>query len=168
MTPSEMSGATFSEDRQYRHILWRLTGKPGPLLFCILLNPSIAGAVQNDPTVARQIKRAAILGCTGGLLVANAYDLVSTDPHAMLRHPAPLSPFNDRFICDAAVRTRASNGICLAGWGKHCSTERMNHLNSLFQELDIPLMCLDQNEDMSPKHPLYVGYQVRPKPWWYF
>ncbi len=162
------SGAIFSEDRVYRHLLWRLTGKPGPLLLALMLNPSIANAERSDPTVSRQIKRASLLGCTGGLIVANAYDLVSTDPGALKTHPQPLSLDNDRHIRAAAQIVATSRGICIAGWGKHCSTERMNQLHSMFQEMQIPLMCLRQNEDMSPMHPLYIGYNVKPMPWLYF
>ena len=168
MTFSESSGAIFSADRTYRHLLWRLTGVPGRLLLALMLNPSIADAERSDPTVSRQIRRASLLGCTGGLIVANAYDLVSTDPGALKTHPRPLSPYNNRYIADAARHAADSGGICLAGWGKRCSTDRQNYIHSLFQELDIPLMCLDQNEDMSPRHPLYVGYAVQPKPWLYF
>lgn len=168
MTLSEMSGATFSEDQVYRHLLWRLTGADGPLLLALMLNPSVADATRSDPTVSRQVKRAAILGCTGGLLVANAYDLVSTDPSLLKTHPAPLSPNNNEHIAAAAVRVKASGGMCIAGWGKHCSIDRQVYLQSLFMELGIPLLCLKQNEDMSPMHPLYIGYAVKPKPWFIF
>ena len=133
-----------------------------------MLNPSIADAERSDPTVARQIKRASLLCCTGGLIVANAYDLVSTDPGALKTHPRPLSPHNNRHIVEAARMVADSHGICLAGWGKNCSVYRQNYIHSLFQEMDIPLMCLKQNEDMSPMHPLYIGYSVQPKAWLYF
>lgn len=168
MTLDGPSGAIFSEDRVYRHLLWRLTDIKGPILLALMLNPSIANAERSDPTVTRQIKRAGILGCTGGLIVANAYDLVSTDPGALKTHPAPLSPHNNRYIAEAARHVHGSGGTCMAGWGKHCSTDRQNYIHSLFKELDIPLMCLKQNEDMSPSHPLYIGYQVQPKSWLYF
>jgi hypothetical protein len=161
------SGAIFSEDRVYRHLLWRING-PGPLLMMLMLNPSIADAERSDPTVSRQIKRAHLLGCCGGLIVANAYDLVSTDPRALKTHPAPLSPHNNRYITEAARHVHESGGKVIAGWGAHCSTDRQNYIHSLFQELDIPLLCLGQNEDMSPRHPLYIGYSVQPAPWLYF
>ena len=168
MNVSGMSGALFSEDRVYRHLLWRLTGTRGRLLLALMLNPSTANETRGDSTVTRQIKRASLLRCTGGLLVANAYDLVSTDPRALKTHPAPLSSHNNRHISEAARRVADSGGICLAGWGKHCSTDRQNYLHSLFQEMDIPLLCLGQNEDGSPKHPLYISYSVRPVEWLYF
>lgn len=168
MTLSEMSGAIFNDAHTHRHLLWRLTGVPGPLLLALMLNPSVAGESKNDSTVTRQIKRASLLGCTGGLIVVNAYDLVSTDPAALKTHPEPLSPHNNRYIAEAARMVSDSGGICLAGWGKHCSTDRQNYLHSLFQKLGIPLMCLKQNEDMSPMHPLYIGYSVLPMPWLYF
>ena len=132
MTLSEMSGATFSEDRVYRMMLWRKTGQTGPLLNMLMLNPSVADSVRSDPTVTRQIKRASLLGCTGGLIVTNAYDLVSTDPGALKTHSHPLSPYNNSYIADAARHAAESGGICLAGWGKYCSADRQNYLHSLF------------------------------------
>jgi hypothetical protein len=163
-----LSGALFSDDRTYRRMLWRKTGVKGPLLNVLLLNPSIADSERNDPTVARQIKRAALLGCTGGLIVTNAYDLVSTDPRGLKRHPEPCSPINDCAIAEAAQQAAESGGMCVAGWGTHCSITRQNQIRALFDNLKIPLLCLGQNEDGSPKHPLYISYSVRPVEWLYF
>lgn len=164
MTLSEMSGARFSACGKYRRLLWRVWDDQKPLLMMLLLNPSTAGAVKGDPTVTRQIERAKRLGC-GGLLVANAYDLVSTDPKALKTHPQPLTADNDVEIREAAVRVHATGGKVIAGWGKHCTEARESMLIRMFEELNIPLWCIAINDDMSPGHPLYVPYDATLRPW---
>jgi len=151
------SGATFSEDRKYRHLLWRIWDAALPLLNCLMLNPSDAGEAKNDPTVTRQMERAKILGC-GGLLVTNAYDLAATDPKEMLRHPEPKSAECNKQIVIAADRAIASKGFVLCAWGKHCAKDRQAEILRLLAGW--PLWCLDLNKDGSPVHPLYQKYDA--------
>ena len=162
MTLSEMSGATFSADRVYRRQLWRRWDDALPWLLLIGCNPSKAGAVESDPTVTRQITRAKLLGC-GGLLVCNAYDLVSTDPRLLKTHPAPLSPENDDAILDAVDKTMKSQGTVIAAWGGNVTPGRHNQLLRLLAH--VPLTALGVNFDGSPSHPLYISYSVKPEPY---
>ncbi len=153
------SGATFSEDRKYRSLLWRIWDTTLPLLNCLMLNPSQAGASveESDPTVTRQMERGRRLGC-GGLLVTNAYDLVATDPQDMLRHPAPLSPECNKQIIIAADRAIASKGFVLCAWGKHCAADRQGEILRLLAGWQ--LYCLGFNKNGSPVHPLYRPYDA--------
>ena len=152
MTLSSISGARFSKDRTYRHLLWRRWNESLPWLMLIGLNPSKAGEVESDPTITRQIERAKILNC-GGLLMTNAYDLVSTDPKVMLAHPRPLSEENDESIHDAMITAHRSGGKCIAGWGKHCKPARARHIIDIFATANVPLYCLGMNGDGSPRSP---------------
>lgn len=160
MTLSEMSGATFSDDRVYRQLLWRIWEENGKLLNVVGCNPSKAGEIESDPTITRQIERAKRLGC-GGLLMTNAYDLVATDPKDMMRHAKPLSEAADGAIIAAARRASMSGGIILAAWGRNVSEKRWIELMRLLDEFD--LHCLGLNADESPMHPLYIGYDVVPR-----
>jgi len=47
------SGAIFSECRTWRYFLWRRWDMALPVLICVLLNPSVAGEVENDHTVTK-------------------------------------------------------------------------------------------------------------------
>lgn len=160
MTISDMSGATFSADRVYRQLLWRIWEESGKLLNVIGCNPSKAGEIESDPTISRQIERAKRLGC-GGLLMTNAYDLVATNPKDMKRHVKPLSEAADEAIVAAAKQADASGGIILAAWGRNVSEKRWVELMRLLDGFD--LYCLGVNADDSPVHPLYIGYDVVPR-----
>lgn len=161
MTLSEMSGATFSDDQAYRSLLWRVWDQGMPLLNLIMLNPSDAGALKNDPTVARQIQRAKLFGC-GGLLVTNAFDLVATDPKEMKKHPRPLSGANNAAIVSAATRTIESGGQIIAAWGPNAAHQN-RHAAMLKLLEDFPLYALVITKDGFCGHPLYCGYSVAPQ-----
>jgi len=156
------SGATFSEDRKYRSLLWRIWDNSMPLLCVVLLNPSVAAEEESDSTVTRQIERAHRMGC-GGLLVVNAYDFVSTDPKYMKAQDVPSSLENDAAILAACKRAVDSGGMVICGWGGNCTQARHNELVRLLQ--GIPLHALKVNADGSPQHPLYLGYSVQPVRW---
>ena len=52
------SGAVFSDCQRYRYRLWRTWDSSKKPLVMVMLNPSIADAEQNDPTVERCQRRA--------------------------------------------------------------------------------------------------------------
>lgn len=156
------SGATFSEDRKYRSLLWRIWDTTLSLLCVVLLNPSIANEEQVDPTVARQMERARRMGF-GGLLVVNAFDLVATDPNDMKRHPKPLSDENDVAILAACKRAVDSGGMVICGWGGNCTQARHYELTQLLR--GIRTHALRVNADGSPQHPLYLSYNLKPVRW---
>lgn len=48
-------GAMFSKCRKYRYVLWRIWDDDKPRVMFIGLNPSIAGAIIDDPTIRKVI-----------------------------------------------------------------------------------------------------------------
>lgn len=149
------SGAKFSADMVYRHLLWRIWDKNLPLFMALMLNPSKAGKIESDPTVTRQIERAKRFGC-GGLIIANTHDLVSTDPRALKVHPRPISQDCDKYILLAATLTQASKGYIICAWGKNCPSIRQKSIMDMLAPF--PTYCLGRNGDGSPEHPLYKPY----------
>lgn len=157
------SGAMFSECGKYRHSLWRIWDTSKPLLTMIMLNPSTAGETENDPTVARQIVRADMLGC-GGLLVGNIFDFRATDPEVMKAEAVPSSCINDWHLFQMAMRAVSSGGMIICAWGKDgAHMERGREVCGPLKTF--PLHALRINKDGTPGHPLYIGYQVLPKLW---
>jgi len=154
------SGARFSDCGTYRYSLWRTWGTGQRCLF-LMLNPSTADEVENDPTVERCERRARVLGF-GGLRVANLFALRSTDPSALKAHPDPIGPENDSEILEAA---RAA-GMVVCAWGVHGKLgNRSTSVVRMLREAWIPLHVLKLNADGQPAHPLYLPYGLTPVPW---
>lgn len=161
MTLSEMSGANFSDCGKYRSLLWRRWDTSKPILNMVMCNPSVAGAVDSDPTVTRQIERAKLLGC-GSLLVTNAFDVIATDPKDMKAHPLPCSAQNNEAILTAAKQAVESGGQVIAAWGPNAKHKR-RHEEMIKLLRDIPLYALVITKDGICGHPLYVAYQAIPQ-----
>jgi hypothetical protein len=124
-----------------------------------MLNPSTADEHSNDPTVERCERRARKAGY-GALIVTNCYALRSTDPGGLWKVSDPVGPHNDAAIEEAARDAEAV--IC--GWGRHCETERSVLVLEAIIAAGRRPMALHINADGSPKHPLYVAYDVEPQP----
>lgn len=159
----ERSGAIFSPCGAYRLRLWRTFmgfRSPRPAVF-VMLNPSTADERANDPTVERCERRARAMGCTG-LEVVNLFALRSTDPRALYEHPEPIGAGNDEAILEAC----RGAAIVVCAWGAHGKHRgRGDQVRRLLEAAGIPLHALAINRDGTPKHPLYVGYDVQPKVW---
>jgi hypothetical protein len=109
--PSE---AIYSDCERYRYALTRIWEPSGKRALFIMLNPSTATEVQNDPTVERCERRARVLGF-GSFRVTNIFAWRDTDPRNMRAAADPIGPENDATIlkgCDWADQI-----IC--GWGSH-------------------------------------------------
>lgn len=152
-------GATFSDCGGYRYRLWRTWGR-GEYLNGILLNPSTATHMADDPTITRMGRRAKNLGFTG-LQITNLFAWRATDPHAMLSQSDPVGPDNDEQIIEVA----RGAGMVLCGWGLFGKKRgRAEAVISMLQRAGVKLHCLWLCADGSPKHPLYCGYDLKPIP----
>lgn len=154
------SGAAFSACGRYRYGLWRRWDRKLPYCLFLMLNPSTADAVENDPTVERCERRARAMGF-GGLYVANLFAWRSTDPRALARCDDPVGPDNDAAI--AKVAKKAGRVIC--GWGNDGALYgRDAAVLALLRRAKVEPYALAINKDGSPRHPLYVAYSVEPTP----
>lgn len=156
----DLSGATFSSCAQYRYLLWRTWEPGGKSVLFLMLNPSTADAIENDPTVERCQRRAMAMGF-GRVLVANIFALRSTDPQALYDHPEPVGQENDEAILEAARQA----DLVVCAWGTHGAHQgRGLAVLRMLRDADIEATCLGVNKDGSPKHPLYVAYRASPVP----
>lgn len=152
------SGARLSPCGIYRYSLWRIWDKAKPVLGALLLNPSVADAEFDDPTIRRLIVRAKHLGF-GGLRVCNLFALRSTSPEVLHSFAGDaIGPENDKWI-DHDMR------LChmiLCGWGRHGT--HLNRDRCVNRILDyhamMHLYALKINDDGTPAHPLYISYKV--------
>lgn len=105
-------GAVFSPCEQYRYKLWRIWDKSIPPMVFVMLNPSTADELQNDPTVERCERRARSMGF-GGLRVANIFAWRDTDPTALYALNDPVGPDNDAAIQESVLGA----GLVVCAWG---------------------------------------------------
>ena len=155
------SWATYSDCETYRFALTRTWDPKGRKVMFVMLNPSKATEVANDPTVERCEARAKTLGF-GAFMVTNLFSLRETDPHAMRKHPYPVGEATD----DALQNGADWADMTIAAWGVHGVHQRRNtEVVSLFQSHNQPLHCLGETKDGHPRHPLYLPYSAQPQPW---
>jgi len=155
------SVAVYSDCERYRYELTREWEASGRKVLFIMLNPSTATEVQNDPTVERCERRARALGF-GAFRVTNIFAWRDTDPKAMRAAADPIGPENDATIlagCDWADQI-----IC--AWGTHgAHLDRGGQLEKTLRSSGKPLFHLGLSRHGHPKHPLYISYSEQPRLW---
>ncbi len=154
------SEAVYSDCERYRYLLTRTWG-PGPKALFIMLNPSTATEVQNDPTVERCERRARALGF-GAFRVTNIFAFRATDPKVMRAQADPVGPENDAAI----LKSVPWADMILCAWGNHgLYLDRGAAVTTLLRRTSAPLHHLGLTGHGQPRHPLYVGYDRQPELW---
>jgi hypothetical protein len=156
-------GAVLSDCGQYRYLLWRDIGPGDTVCFC-MLNPSVADALKDDPTIRKCIGFATRWGF-GRLEVVNLFAYRSTDPEGLSSTDAPRSEPGAPKRNFAELRDAFERATWIvAAWGAHKThfTDSYGMLESLKQTWPKKLRVLAFNSDCSPKHPLYVPYSQQP------
>jgi len=124
------------------------------LLVCIGLNPSTAGATEDDATI-----RAMYGHCDAWdlerLVMINLFTLVATDPDEMKAHPYP--EVAGSIEVWQKLFGRPEPMTVVAAWGRH-GTHQDQDLKAMrwLRYFGIAPLCLGINKDGTPLHPLYV------------
>ena len=157
LDPQRQSLAVYSDCLRYRYALTRVWAE-GPRISFVMLNPSTATEVQNDPTVERCERRARAMGF--GAFRVDIFGFRATDPRDMRAAPDPIGPENDAAIIAAADWA----DMILCAWGTHgAHLGRGAAVAQMLAGYDLHHLGLTQAGD--PKHPLYISYAQRPEPW---
>ncbi|MEP1585662.1 MAG: DUF1643 domain-containing protein [Tateyamaria sp.] len=155
------STAIYSDCERYRYSLTRIWDDAGTRVNFVMLNPSTATEVQNDPTVERCERRARTLGY-GGFAVTNIFAWRDTDPKGMRAAADPIGSDNNYAIRDRAIWATD----VIAAWGTHgAHLNRGPEVAILLGMLDRPLFHLGLSKAGHPKHPLYLPYSQSPERW---
>ena len=155
------SSAVYSPCERYRYLLTRIWQPQGKRALFVMLNPSTATELQNDPTVERCERRARALGF-GAFRVTNIFAFRATDPRVMRAAADPVGPANDAAIAESAPW--ADSILC--AWGTHGAyLGRGAAVERLLRATGRPLHHLGLSKDGHPKHPLYIGYGQEPALW---
>jgi hypothetical protein len=152
--------ATLSTDGLYRFTLSRTWDEDQMPLIFVMLNPSTADAMVDDPTIRRCISFAQREG-KGGILVVNLFAYRATNPDYLLLAEDPFGP-NLPFLTGVLQ----SEAPVVVGWGGNRLARDPGHALSVrAMELGKELLCLGTNKDGSPKHPLYLRADAPLTPW---
>jgi hypothetical protein len=170
MSLFDHAAAEISACGLYRYRLTRTwNGALRPAAF-IMLNPSVADAERDDPTIRRCVRFAEAWGC-GGIVVVNLFAYRATDPKQLFKvfyNPAtvpgngdPIGPENDRHIRQAVEQCHP----VVAAWGNHgVMMLRDEQVRRLLSDAGVSACCLGLTKGGHPRHPLYVRGDVVPMP----
>lgn len=149
----------------YRYRLTRYwLGAAAPATF-IMLNPSTADEVVDDPTIRRCIGFAKRWGC-GGLVVVNLYAWRATDPRDLWAAPDPVGPANRAVLAGAIYSATARRAPLVAAWGVNGRPARVEAVvGAMTPEQRAHLSCLGMTAAGHPRHPLYVRGDALLQPW---
>lgn len=150
--------AVFSRCRTYRYYLSRVWDPGEPLINYLMLNPSTATELVNDPTLHRCEQRARRRRY-GGMVITNIFAYRSTDPRGLRETPKPVGDHANYYIRKAAKESE----LVICGWGVHGGyLNRGAEVAAILHELGVCVCALKLTRDGFPRHPLYVGYEVEP------
>jgi hypothetical protein len=165
------SGATFSDCGSYRYSLWRRWDYGSPAVLFVMLNPSTADGLADDPTIRRCIGFARRWGA-GGVRVCNLYAWRATNPRDLpardaVAEDAGLAIVNSN---DSAILAAASDASrIIAAWGAHTGplSTRRGQVMDLLTRRHVTtharrVEALGVTKHGHPRHPLYVRGDVAP------
>jgi len=155
------SEAVYSDCERYRYALTRIWDADARRVMFVMLNPSKANEIANDPTVERCERRARALGY-GAFRVTNIFAWRDTDPHAMRKAKTPVGPDNDQTLIDG---TAWADDI-IAAWGAHGEHRDQGiYVRELLFRTEAPIFHLGLTKAGHPRHPLYISYAQQPERW---
>ncbi len=155
------STAVYSDCEQYRYSLSRVWDMETPRVVFVMLNPSTATEIQNDPTIERCEQRARRLGF-GGFRAVNIFAFRATDPRVMRAADDPEGPENAQALQEAAEWA----GTVIAAWGVNGEHRNQGPLVAArLHKAGYPLHHLGLTKAGHPRHPLYLPYSAQPVLW---
>ncbi len=161
MASGRRSFATYSPCERYRYALTRIWDDSAPKLLFIMLNPSTATELKNDPTIERCERRARALGY-GAFRACNLFAFRATDPRDLKRARDPVGPDN---LAELLLASRWSDTI-LCAWGTHGAHIGLGPaIRTLLTREGHQLHHLGLSKDGHPRHPLYVSYDTPLELW---
>jgi len=154
--------ADFSPCQRYRYALTRSWDATKPDLLVVMLNPSTADAVNDDPTI-RRVRGFAESWGYGGARIMNLFALRATCPSFIRYDEDPVGPQNNGHLRAALQAAVSASQPVLAAWGTHgWLWQRQFAVVHLVD--GVQWICLGKTKCGSPKHPLYVAAATQPQP----
>lgn len=143
--------------KEFRYLLWRVWNRKKPLVMVFGINPSTANEFQNDATISRLAGRVGLAKHWGfgGLIMANLFPRISTDPAVIYKHRVSDQKKidkNDRIIREYLSLSQVEKVVF--AWGRFETYGRDLVIAGIAAEECKPTYVLKLNQDGSPMHPL--------------
>lgn len=135
----------------------RVIGGNGKTATFIMLNPSTADAVKDDPTIRRCVGFTKFWGYSY-LYVLNLFSYRATNPLELIGAKDPVGGWTNMYLGEL----KFMKGIIVCAWGNKTLFDRDKEVKKLLKE--VPLYCLELTKLGNPKHPLYVKADTQPIP----
>lgn len=138
----------------------------GDVLRFVMLNPSTADALKDDPTIVKCIGFATRLGF-GAIDVVNLFPWRATKPRDLWAAEKAGTDIgggaHGKRHLHAALR--APTGMTIAAWGANVRNDHPRVQWLLDQPGADRLQCLSRTKRDEPGHPLMLPYSCTPTPW---
>lgn len=160
--------ASVSACEAYRYSLGRRWSKAPPLIF-VMLNPSTANALIDDPTIRKCMHYAKREGA-GGVYVVNIFAYRATQPPRLRAVSDPVGPENDRhfeIVCEWPHDEGETQPPIVLAWGaihRSLRDQRETALGWLSGHED-RFRCLGVTKSGEPRHPLYLRNDAPLQTW---
>lgn len=152
--------AIFDETGCYRYWLGRRWQDVGDTVAFIMLNPSTADAMQDDPTLRACIQFAQRWEYAG-LSVVNLFGYRTPHPNVLKMAADPVGLENDEYLMRAVDEAEK----VVLGWGNFGGwLERDRTVLDLIKLHANKVYCLQRNQSGQPRHPLYIRRTVSLQP----
>jgi len=159
-----MDDAEFSADGLERLWLSRKLPQVGPVGLCIGLNPSKAGASEDDPTV-RKVKGFGTRWGWGGFWMANLFTCIETYSAKLktLSFESAVGKWSDATLV-AMLEAAPEIVVC---WGtavpknKQRRIAEVSRLIAEHKRPEAPVWCLGLSLEGEPLHPSRLGYSTQ-------
>ncbi len=148
----ERSSAVFSECGTYRYSLRREWDDSKMLLVWCMLNPSKAGADDDDPSVRRVRGFTKREGRYGGFILVNVWALIATDPKDLHAQRSAFEPENLIHIQHAAV----GRDVVVAWGARVARGPGLQNVMRILNGCAASIRCLGYTKGGEPRHPLYL------------
>lgn len=152
-------GASISTCKKYRRSLYRSWGVGKKVCF-IMLNPSTADGMEDDPTIRRCINFAKLWGYDG-IVVKNLFAYRATSPNDMKIASDPIGPEN---MNDLQNITRSVDiGMVVCAWGTHGGYMGQDKVViKMLSDFGVKLNAIKITKSGHPSHPLYLKNDLIP------
>lgn len=127
-----------------------------PPLVVVMLNPSTADALIDDPTI-RRLRGFADRWRCDGLIVANLFAYRTPYPYKLAQVEDAVGADNDEVL----RRLSIEHEVVLFGWGANAPAEQVRRVERIFRHNTT--LCFERTANGSPRHPLYVRSDKQPE-----